>query len=161
MDAARINSSDIGRAQAEALKATGKTLQELEVKYASQLYKRDFTMLSKLEKNKVWLEIVDSSGRPRPQVTLQAARWSKLGRGLVFVSAAFAVYNVATAEQPMRQAAKESTSLGAGILGGAGGGAAAGLLCGPGAPVCVTVGVFVGGALAAFGADLTFEWLTP
>jgi hypothetical protein len=28
------------------------------------------------------------------------------------------------------------------------------LACGPGAPVCVTVGAFVGGALAAFGVSL-------
>ncbi|WP_323002029.1 hypothetical protein [Denitromonas sp.] len=28
--------------------------------------------------------------------------------------------------------------------------------CGPGAPVCVTVGAFVGGALAAFG--VSFVW---
>jgi len=45
---------------------------------------------------------------------------------------------------------------GAGIAGGIAGGALAGLACGPGAPVCVTVGVFVGGALAAFGVD--FFW---
>jgi hypothetical protein len=38
------------------------------------------------------------------------------------------------------------------------GGAAAGLACGPGAPVCVAVGVFVGGALAALGADFAFEF---
>lgn len=37
-----------------------------------------------------------------------------------------------------------------------GAGALAGLACGPGAPVCVTIGAFVGGALAAFGAG--FIW---
>ena len=39
-----------------------------------------------------------------------------------------------------------------------GGGAVAGLACGPGAPVCVTVGVFVGGIIGSFGADFTFEY---
>ena len=43
-----------------------------------------------------------------------------------------------------------------GIAGGAIGGAIAGLACGPGSPVCVTLGVFIGGALAAFGVD--FLW---
>ena len=42
---------------------------------------------------------------------------------------------------------------------GALGGAAAGLVCGPGAPVCVTIGVFVGGALGAFGIDFGYTWL--
>jgi hypothetical protein len=40
-------------------------------------------------------------------------------------------------------------AMGAGIGGGMGGGALAGLLCGPGAPVCVAVGAFVGGLGAA------------
>lgn len=35
-------------------------------------------------------------------------------------------------------------------------GALAGLACGPGAPVCVTIGAFAGGAMAAFGAG--FIW---
>ncbi|MGE9552275.1 hypothetical protein ACQPT2_13875 [Erwinia amylovora] len=39
---------------------------------------------------------------------------------------------------------------GAGIAGGWAGGALAGLMCGPGAPVCVLLGGFVGGALAAW-----------
>ncbi|WP_395304498.1 hypothetical protein [Enterobacter sp. ECC-019] len=38
----------------------------------------------------------------------------------------------------------------AGIAGAAAGGAIAGLMCGPGAPVCVLIGGFVGGALAAW-----------
>jgi hypothetical protein len=33
----------------------------------------------------------------------------------------------------------------------------AGLACGPGAPVCVTIGAFVGGAAAAFGVDLFWK----
>lgn len=37
---------------------------------------------------------------------------------------------------------------------GIGGGAIAGLACGPGAPVCITIGAFVGGAVAALGVDL-------
>jgi len=45
-------------------------------------------------------------------------------------------------------------------LAGAAGGAAAGLICGPGAPACVTVGAFVGGTLGALGMDLTFDWIT-
>ena len=45
-----------------------------------------------------------------------------------------------------------------GVLGfvlclGLAGGALAGLACGPGAPVCVTLGAFVAGTLAALGVS--------
>ena len=53
-------------------------------------------------------------------------------------------------------AGHELAVTGGGIAGGVAGGAVAGLACGPGAPVCVTVGAFVGGALAAFGIDYFF-----
>lgn len=76
------------------------------------------------------------------------------------VTVAFAVYNVATAEDTGQAIAREGVGLGAGLVGSMAGGAAAGLACGPGAPVCVAVGVFVGGALFALGADLTFDWIT-
>ena len=46
---------------------------------------------------------------------------------------------------------------GAGIGGGMAAGMMAGLACGPGAPVCVTLGAFIGGALAAAGADSYFR----
>lgn len=159
MEAARIGSSDIGRAQAQALKAIGKSLQELESYYAQKLFKSAFEKLTQAEKNKVWLEIVEASGRPRPAMNLKAMRLSRAGRGLIFVSAAFSVYNVATAENMGRQAVKEGTTTGAGLLGGMTGGAVAGLACGPGAPMCVAVGIFVGGAAAALGAEFAFDRL--
>jgi len=48
---------------------------------------------------------------------------------------------------------REVVVTGAGIGGSIAGGTLAGLACGPGAPVCVVVGAFVGGALAAFSVD--------
>jgi hypothetical protein len=158
MDAARLKSSDIGRADAQAAKATGKTLTELQEYYAQKLFKRGFDALPPAERNRVWLEIVEASGRQRPSFNLKAARLARVGRAFVVLSVGIAVYNVATAEEPGRQAAKEGVTAGAGILGGIGGGVLAGLACGPGAPVCVAVGVFVGGALAAIGADVAFDW---
>lgn len=66
---------------------------------------------------------------------------------------------MATAEDKERQIAKEGATSGAGFVGGMIGGAVAGLACGPGAPVCVAVGVFVGGAAAALGTDFAFDSL--
>ena len=77
---------------------------------------------------------------------------------MIIFSLAVSVYNVATAEDKAKAAVNEGVVIGGGFAGGAAGGAVAGLACGPGAPVCVTIGVFVGGALGAFGADLAFDF---
>ncbi len=160
MAAARLSSSDIGRAQAEALKATGRTLAELQEHYAAGLFRRSFNQLARHERDAVFLEVVRASGRPNLRISAGAARLARLGKGLIFVSLAFSVYNVATAEDHARAAAREGVAFGAGFAGSVAGGAVAGLACGPGAPVCVAVGAFVGGALFALGADITFDWLS-
>lgn len=52
METARVSSSDIGRAQAQALKATGKSLQELEGYYAQKLFKSAFEKLTQADKTR-------------------------------------------------------------------------------------------------------------
>lgn len=160
MEAARLSSSDLGRAQAEALKATGKGLSELQEYYAQRLHKTSFSNLTGAQRNGVWKEIVASSGRANPRVSATTLRLARLGRGLALAAVAIAVYNIAVAENKSRALAKEGVTVGAGLAGSMAGGAVAGLACGPGAPVCVAIGVFVGGALFAFGADAGFDWLS-
>ena len=72
---------------------------------------------------------------------------------MIVVSLALSAYNIAVAEDKVDASKREVAITGAGVAGGIAGGALAGLACGPGAPVCVTVGAFVGGALAALGVD--------
>jgi hypothetical protein len=158
MDAMRAQSSDVGRAVAERMKLRGKTLEELVQKAASELFKKDFTLLSAAERDAVYLEVVKSAGRARPSATANALLFGRLGKGFLVLSIGVAIYDIATAQDKVKATVKEGTSAGAGILGGMAGGAAAGLVCGPGAPVCVTVGVFVGGALGALGADIAVDW---
>ncbi|GAA0371032.1 hypothetical protein GCM10009092_39200 [Bowmanella denitrificans] len=128
LEAQRLRTSDVGKAIAVKLKKTGLTLSELTDKYSMNMFAKSFSNLSAANKNRVYLEIIESSGRPRPSMNAAASNYSKLGRGLLVVTI------------------------------GVAGGALAGLACGPGAPVCVTIGVFVGGALGALGADFTFGW---
>jgi hypothetical protein len=157
---ARGASSDVGRAWVQSLKAQGKTLLELQERYAARLFNRGFETLAEAERNQVYLAIIEASGRARPSVLATSARLARLSRGLLFVTAALAVFDVATAEDPGREAIKQGVVVGAGVGGGALAGAAAtGLLCGPGAPVCVGLIVFVGGGLAAFGAESVFDSL--
>jgi len=158
LEAQRLRTSDIGKALAIKLKTAGLTLPELTEKYAQNKFGSSFIKLSPANKNKVYLEIIDSAGRPRPSMNATANKYSKLGRGLLVVTMGVALYNIATAQDKLKATARESAVIGGGFVGGAAGGAAAGLACGPGAPVCITLGVFIGGALGALGADFTFGW---
>ena len=74
LDAARLDSSDIGRAAAVLQKATGKTLEQLQAKYADQLFKTEFATLNAAQRDSVFLEIVRAGGRPNPKYTKLAAR---------------------------------------------------------------------------------------
>lgn len=159
LEAQRLRTSDIGRAKAINLKSTGLTMETLVEKYAFEKFKKPFTALSAQQQSKVYLEIIESSGRPRPAVNASAAKYTKLGRGLLVVTLGVAIYNVSVADNKTKAVAREGVVITGGFAGGAAGGALAGLACGPGAPVCVTVGVFVGGALGALGADYSFGWL--
>jgi hypothetical protein len=152
-------SSDVGRAWAESLKRAGRDLADLQEKYAKKLFNRDFAALREGEQGEVFLEVIKASGRAEPSVVVNSLRLARLSRGLLFVTAAFAVYQVATSDRPGREAVKQGTVIGAGIGGAALGGAVAGLACGPGAPVCVGLFVFVAGGAAAFGVDVGFDRL--
>jgi hypothetical protein len=155
MDIVRGRSTPVGRAMAESLKREGKTLNELIARKTRQLFgpASDFNRLPVSQQNKVYAEIVKSAGRSNPRITAAMRTASRAGRGLIVLSIALSVYTIVTAEDKMRSAKREVAVTGAGIGGGIAGGALAGLACGPGAPVCVTIGAFVGGALAAFGVD--------
>lgn len=156
MEIVRSRSTPVGRAMAERLKSQGRTLNELIARKTIELFGpgADFNKLGGAQQNRVYAEIVKSAGKSNPRVDLAMRRLSRAGRGLLFLSIAISVYEVAVADDKLDTAGRELAVTGAGIGGGIAGGALAGLACGPGAPVCVTVGAFIGGALAAFGVDL-------
>lgn len=159
MELLRVRSSPAGRSFAEFLKSEGKTLDELLARYTRKLFgdSADFLKLTKGEQEQVYAEVVAAAARSNPRVNMWMRIGSRAGRGLIVLSLAVSVYNVATSDHPLATAEREVTVTGASILGGMGGGALAGLACGPGAPVCVTIGVFVGGFAAAFGVDLVWS----
>lgn len=155
MDIVRARSTAVGRAFAQQLKSEGMSLNSLVARKTIAVYgpNAEFTALVPAKQNIIYAEIVKSAGKSNPQVTMRMQMLSRVGRRLLFVSLALSVYNVATAQDKARAAGREITVTGAGIGGGIVGGALAGLACGPGAPVCSTIGAFVGGALVAFGVD--------
>jgi len=152
MEMIRTRSTPLGRAMAERMKSSGKTLNELVAKKATSLFgpKTNFASLSEVQKNQVYASIVESAGKSYASVNLKMLQLSRAGKGLIVLSLAISVYEIYTAENKVAETGKQIAINGAGIAGGAAGGALAGLVCGPGAPVCVLIGGFVGGALAAF-----------
>jgi hypothetical protein len=79
------------------------------------------------------------------------------GKVLLVVGVAMDIHEVATA--PPEQRTRTAVGVGGGFLGGLALGAAAGLVCGPGAPVCSTVLGIGFGILGAFGGRAAAEGL--
>ena len=156
MEVIRSRTTPVGRAFAERMKLQGKTFNEIVAKKTMELFGSDakFAALNQVQQNQVYARVVASAGKSNPRITGTMLKLSRAGRGLLFLSVAISVYRIAEAEDKESAAAQEIAVTGAGIGGGIAGGALAGLACGPGAPVCVTIGAFAGGALAAFGVDL-------
>jgi hypothetical protein len=158
MEAMRARSSPVGTAIAQWMKAEGLTLNELVARYTLKLYGTgaQFPQLTVLQQRRVYAEIVEAAARSGPVANALGKVMRVGGRSLFVLSLAVSVYAVATSATPGKTAAREGVLLGAGLGGSVLGGAAAGLACGPGAPVCVTIGAFVGGALFALG--VSFGW---
>jgi hypothetical protein len=155
MYAIRAQNTAPFRAYAESLKREGKTLNDLIQEKTLKRYGHpNFHLLAEAQKGEIYKQIVESAAKSNSGVNLTAQRLSYVGRTLIIISVAIAVYNVTTTENKSAAAAKEASIIGGGIGGGVVGGGVAGLACGPGAPVCVGIGAFVGGVLGAFGVSL-------
>lgn len=158
MGIVRARSTPLGRSFAEALKLKGYSLNQLIAAKTIELHGENaiFSRLSNTRQNGVYASIVTSAGKSNPQVTRAMASLTYAGRGVLFLGIALSAYHIASSSNKMAAFRKELAVNGVSVAGGIAGGALAGLACGPGAPVCVTVGAFVGGALAAFGAS--YSW---
>lgn len=152
MDMVRTRSTSLGRAMAERMKTSGVTLNELVAKKTASTFgpKANFNSLSETQENQVYAEIVESAGKSSPQVNLRMMKLSRAAKSLIVLSIGISVYEIYTADNKVYETGRQVAINGAGIAGGWAGGATAGLMCGPGAPVCVLLGGFAGGALAAW-----------
>ena len=158
MQLIRSRTTPAARAYAEYRKAEGRSLNALIAEKTSKLFGNGaiFAKLTPSQQNRVFAEVVASAGRSHPSVTRNAMRLSYLGRGVILLSLALSTYNILNASNKVTAVKRELITTAAGIGGSIAAGALAGLACGPGAPVCVTIGAFAGGALAAFSAG--FIW---
>jgi hypothetical protein len=149
----RARSTPVGRAFAESMKLKGYSLNQLIALKTIELHGEQaiFSRLSNVKQNVVYASIVTSAGKSNRYVTHAMQGFAYAGRGVIFLAIALSAYKIATSSNKVTAFQKELAVSGASIAGGIAGGALVGLACGPAAPVCVTVGAFVGGALAAFG----------
>lgn len=158
MGIVRARSTPVGRSFAETMKLKGYSLNQLIAKKTIELHGENaiFSRLSSTKQNGIYASIVKSAGQSNRQVTRALAGLSYAGRGACFLAIAFSVYHIATSSNKGAALKQELAINGASVAGGIAGGALAGLACGPAAPVCVTVGAFVGGSFAAFA--INFSW---
>lgn len=152
MEMIRSRSTPLGRAMAERLKLTGKSLNELVAKKTIQIFgpHANFNNISISQQNQVYAAIVESAGKSNHQVNLKMMRLSRVAKGLVVLSIAISIYEIYESDDKVSETGRQIAINGAGVLGAAAGGAVAGLACGPGAPICVMIGGFAGAALAAW-----------
>ena len=153
MEVIRGRSTPVGRAFAESMKKNGYSLNQLIALKTIELHGEHavFSRLSSAQQNAIYASIVTSAGKSNAYVTRAMTSLRYAGRGLIFLALTLSAYNIATSSNKVRAFQKELAINSASIVGGIGGGVLAGLACGPAAPICVTVGAFAGGALAAFG----------
>jgi hypothetical protein len=158
LETLRLRTSPLGLAIAKNLKEQGPNFNRIVAKYTVQLFgsSADFGKLTAAQRNQVFATILERAALTNSGVSQLLKRVAPAARGMVAISVALSVYEIATAEDKSQAVMREGAMFGAGIAGGAAGGAFAGLACGPGAPVCVTVGAFIGGSLAAFGVQFAF-----
>ncbi|WP_100112941.1 hypothetical protein [Snodgrassella alvi] len=143
----------IGLSIAKKLKSNGLEFSDLQNKYANKLYKSNSNSLrSQVKMDAVHAKIVIKAGVSNSAVDSRLLVFSKCARGFIAISLAISAYNIWTAENKVNATLKEGSMMAAGFAGSMAGGAA-GLTCGPGAVVCVPVGAFIGGFMAAFGVD--------
>lgn len=153
MEFARVRSSDLGRAKAKSLKLRGLDLDQLTNKYAGKLFKKTMSELADSDKNKVYLAIVESAGRSRPSVSAKAARLGTVGKAFWAFTACIAIYNISTADNKVKRAGREASSIGGGVSGGAAGGGVAGIWCGP---LGIAIGAIIGGILGSIAAEQVY-----
>ena len=157
----RARLTDFFLALSRDIKRDGLPLEKCETEYAHRRYGRAFKLLTEGERAIVWMDIVHAAGAANKTVSKTVRLYGIAGRTLLVASLAFAVYNVTTAENKPRQAAKEGTILVAGAAGGAAAGAAIVALASNPAGWVVGVSIFVGAALSGVGSSEVFDYFWP
>lgn len=166
LEESRAVTTNAGRAIAKSMKGKGRELQYLLDKYASAVFKKTFTQLTQEEKSVIYYEVIKSSGRSKDVVTTVMPKLAKAARVCIFITVGLALYEIAQAENPQKEAIRQTVEIGGGVAGAAVGtyaGILASGFCGPGAPLCaagvILIGLLGGGLIGQEAASRAMDSL--
>lgn len=163
MEEVRIVSSPQGRSLANKMKPEGRTLDSLLSKYSETLFKKPFSQLSEIEKNKVHYSVIESSARGQTKMNVGTKRMRIIGKVGLLATAGLAIYSISVADNKPKEAITQGSIIAGGVAGGWVAGLAVSTLCGPAAPMCavavILAGSFAGGYAAGEAIDSLDEEL--
>ncbi len=156
----RSRSSDVGRTLALAIKPSGYSLDFLLEKYSVKTFGVKFSSLSQaVQREIVLFKVLTGAGNARTRINVIVNALGKAGGVLALATLGLVVYDVCQAKDKTIAAGASVSRLISGLEGAALGGWA-GAVCGPGAFICVPLGLLIGGALASYGSDMLWVWLS-
>jgi hypothetical protein len=147
---ARGGLSPAGAALSRYLKEEGIALPALVEKYAQKRFGKTTAALSAAERNAVCLEIAKKAGVTNELVNAGSKLAPYVGKALMAVTIAIAIYQVATAENPFGEGIKQGAGFVGFWAGARVGGTVGAGICGP---VCGVLGGLAGGILGAIIAE--------
>ncbi|MCP1117696.1 hypothetical protein JOE11_002341 [Robbsia andropogonis] len=146
-----------GVARAQEIKLNAKGFDFYLNKYAEQQFGRSFLTLSETERGSVYYAVIESAGRDNARVTAKAAKMQALGKSLILFTAVLAVGEIVHAKDKVREVARQGSIIAAGMIGGAGAGAAVSFICGPAEPICAVATVMIGSNLGGMAGQVMFD----
>lgn len=133
-----------GRAMVEKKKKAPKAIEALLDEKSIKAFGKQFLELETGQRGAIHYEIVESSARPNTHYNTRNEVLKVVGKVLIVVTVAYAVYDVVNADNKYKEGVKQGSVIGGGIIGSLMGGALGGMACGPGAPVCSIALILVG-----------------
>lgn len=148
-----------GLAVAEWKKPAGYTLESLRDRYSVHTFKKPYTGLSDIERQKINYTIIESAGRDNARFTIGSKVMQIVSKVALLATAAWATYSVMTADNKFKELLSQGAILGGSAGGGMLGGLGASAVCGPGMPVCAIAFVLIGSVTGAVLAEKAVDSL--
>jgi hypothetical protein len=137
-----------GVAIAEKRKRISVALEQLLDEKAVKKFGKNFVELGAGQRDFMYYEIVESSARPDAKFNTLNKVLNVSGKVLIVVTIAYAMYEVASADNKAKEGIKQGITIGGGLAGTALASMGVSIVCGPGAPIC-TIGLMLAAGIAS------------
>lgn len=148
MTEVRGKTSVHGVAIAEKRKRVSVALEQLLDEKAVKKFGKSFVELGAGQRDFMYYEIVESSARPDAKFNTLNKVLNVSGKVLIVVTIAYAMYEVASADNKAKEGIKQGVTIGGGLAGTALASMGVSIVCGPGAPIC-TIGLMLAAGIAS------------